>query len=361
MKTVVLGLIVVLAVAILSIFLYFQFSSCGIAPWGCGDYPTEQEIKTHKISVGDGPEDLALDMSTGVTRIIVSCTERRSQTQEIGGFHHINVNDYSSSQFTIVPANLQIFPHGIDVVTIDSIPFLYAISHHDEEDETKHKIFRFEIKGDTLVQDQSYVLEDALLTGPNDIDVLEDGSFYVSNPMPSNDPNESTKAILGIKNGTVLHYDGQGRWMTVLKDMCYPNGIWVDQNTKHLIIANGGCRAVERYPINNSGVDVYKQVSTVQHEIDIPIGDNLMLDDRGTLWTAAHPCPLKFVAHAQDATNKSPMQIFAIDPTTMKTNLVFQNNGELISAASTVIHIDKQLFISQVFDPFVLVVDGLSI
>lgn len=360
MKKIILGILALITIFLVAMFLYFQFSSCGIAPWSCGDYPTNKNYETQKISVGAGPEDMAIDSSTGDSRIIVSCTNRRVQDQEVGNFYHINLDDYSSSQFIIVPQNLQIFPHGIDVVSIDNVPFLYATSHHDEGDETQHKIFRFEIRQDTLVQDQSYVLQDALLTGPNDIDVLDDGSFYVSNPMPSNDPNESTKAILGIKNGTVLHYDGKGEWKTVLKDMCYPNGVWVDQKTEHLVIANGGCQAVERYPIRNNEVDLEGKISTAQHDIDIPIGDNLMLDNFGKLWTAAHPCPLKFVAHAQDTADKSPMQIFRIDPETMEPNLIFQNNGELISAASTALRIDNRLFVSQVFDPFVIVIEGLS-
>lgn len=38
----------------------------------------------------------------------------------------------------------------------------------------------------------------------------------------------------------------------------------------------------------------------------------------------------------------------------------FQNNGDLISAASTALFINNRLYISQVFDPFVLVVEGIE-
>lgn len=360
MKRLLTSLLILIAIILLAIFLYFQFSSCGIAPWSCGDYQTSKEIESERIIVGDGPEDMAVDTTTGVSRIIVSCTNRRVTKQQVGSFYQINLDDHSSSQLTIIPKDLRVFPHGIDIVTIDGLPYLYAISHQELENDTKHKIFRFLISGDTLIQDQDFVLEHSIMTGPNDIDVLDDGSFYVSNPMPSNDPMESTKAILGFKNGTVIHYDGNGSWQTVLEDMCYPNGVWFNESTGQLVVANGGCKAVERFQIEDGKVVKNSKLSTAKSDIDIPIGDNLMMDNQGMLWTAAHPCPIKFLEHIETSENKSPMQIFAIDPMTMKTQLVVQNNGDLISAASTALRIDNRLYVSQVFDPFVLVIDDLN-
>lgn len=113
---------------------------------------------------------------------------------------------------------------------------------------------------------------------------------------------------------------------------------------------------VARYKIKDGKVDPTDKISTKSQNINIPIGDNLMLDEKGMLWTAAHPCPLKFLEHAKESKEKSPMQIFSIDPITMQVENVFQNNGELISAASTVLPLGNRLYVSQVFDPFVLVI-----
>lgn len=355
-----LGLLAVIALLLLSIFLYFQFSDCGIAPWGCGDYTPEKEWKTQRIAVGSGPEDMAIDTSNGVTRIIVSCAERRADKQKIGKFYQLNPKDNSVASLEMIPANLTIQPHGIDVVTIDTVPFLYAISHEEENNKKRHKIYRFQIKQNRLLLDEDFTLEHPLMTGPNDLDVLEDGSIYITNPMPSDENIESTKAILGIKTGTVLHYDGKGNWKTVLKDMCYPNGIFANPTEGYLMVANGGCQAVERFPIKNGQVIANEKLSTKKYNVDIPIGDNLLMDNRGNVWIAAHPCPLKFLSHATDSQEPSPAQVFKINPETLKSELVFQTNGELISAASTALKIDDKLYISQVFDPFVLVVDGVN-
>ncbi|MEM7367147.1 MAG: SMP-30/gluconolactonase/LRE family protein [Bacteroidota bacterium] len=362
MKKILLALAIFIGVLLLSAFLYFQLSACGIAPWSCGDYSSGQTGNTHKIQVGSGPEDMAIDTSTGSSRIIVSCVERRKKAEESWGFYQIYPASNSSRPLKVLPEGLRIFPHGIDVETIDGIPYLYAISHDRLDNAIEHRIYRFHIMEDTLVLDDSFTLEHPSLTGPNDIDVLEDGSFYVSNPMPSDNPNETAKAIVGVKNGSVLHYDGQGNWKTVLDDMCYPNGVWVNREASCLVVANGGCQTVERYPIQENGeLIVHEGSSTREHGIDIPIGDNLMMDESGILWTAAHPCPLKFLSHAKHSHKSSPVQIFAIDPVTMKTHLVFQNNGDLINAASTALRIDDRLYISQVFDPFVLVVEGIDL
>lgn len=361
MKKILLTLFLIIAALLLAVFLYFQLSDCGVAPWSCGDYSAKKEWATQSITVGNGPEDMAIDTSTGTTRIIVSCAGRREKDTKKGQFYQINPSTNVAAEMTIIPSNPNILPHGIDIVTIDSIPFLYAISHEGSGMNKAHKIYKFKIQQDTLILEEGYPIQNEILTGPNDIDVLEDGSFYVSNPMPSNDEMESTKSILGIKNGTVLHYDGRGNWQTVLKDMCYPNGVWVNQEKSYLTVANGGCKAVERFPIENGKVIATKKASTKDLGVDIPIGDNLMMDNQGVLWTTAHPCPLKFLSHAKDSKALSPAQIFAIDPNTMKAGLVFQTNGELISAASTALRIENRLYISQVFDSFVLVVEGVHL
>lgn len=308
-----------------------------------------------RILVGAGPEDMAIDHSTGVERIIVSCAERRNVKNKISGFFAINPRNYQTRPLHIIP-EMTIHPHGIDIVSIDSIHYLYAISHEGEIENKEHKIYRFIIQNDSLILDNQHILAHQLMTGPNDLDVLTDGSFYVSNPMPSNDPMESTKAILGVKNGNVLHYDGKGAWSVVVENMCYPNGVWVDDDKENLFIVNGGCHEVVRYPIQKGIVNQDEGHSSSKHLLDITIGDNLLIDSEGTLWTAAHPCPLRFLSHLDSSENHSPSQVFSIDPLTLQPTLVFQNNGEFISAASTVLHLDNKLFISQVFDDFVLVV-----
>lgn len=361
MKKLLFGLLAFILLFFIGSWLYFQLSDCGISPFSCGDYTTKKNYTTHKIMVGSGPEDMAVDTSLGYERIIVSAYERRKGVEKTTGFYGINPTTNATFKLKIEPENFEIYPHGIDIVTIDSIPYLYAISHNQKEGNWRHFVARFIIKEDVLILDKDQILENKLMSVPNDLDVLEDGSFYASNYVPNMNPSESTKAILGVKNGSVVHYDGKGAWKIVLKDLCYPNGVYVDKNRKNLFVANGGCQEVIRYNIENNELNIASKTSTKKHGIKIPIGDNLLLDNQGLLWTVAHPCPLKFLDHAKDSNSKSPMAVFAIDPNTLKSNPFFQNNGDLISAASTVLRLNNKLYISQVFDPFVLVIDDIEL
>jgi len=360
MKKVLVSLLMFLFLLLVGMMLYFKISDCGISPFGCGDYSMDNNYNTSKIKVGSGPEDMAIDTSLGSPRIIVSCDERRKGKTKKGAFYAINPTTNEVSELIIENASMEIHPHGIDIVTIDSVTYLYAISHNQTDEKWRHPVVRFEIQGNRLLMDTDQIFEHELMCVPNDLDVLEDGSFYASNYIPNMNPVESTKAILGMKTGSIVHYDGKGNWQIAVKDLCYPNGIWVNKDQDHLLIANGGCREVARFKLEGKKVHTDQKESTKKY-MDIPIGDNLLIDNQGVLWTAAHPCPLKFIDHVEDSANKSPVQIFAIDPATMKTSLVFQNNGDLINAASTAIRLNNRLYISQVFDPFILVVDGVEL
>jgi len=338
---------------------YLWFSDCGVSPFRCGDYPAPNNISTQEIEVGSGPEDMAIDNSLGTPRIIVSCDTRREGQAKKGGFYGINLQTNQPYKLSIEPANFEVYPHGIDIITIDSIPYLYAISHHQEGDTWRHPVFRFIIQGNTLVHDKTF--ENPLMSVPNDLDVLSDGSFYATNYVPNMNPNEPTKAILGGKNGSIVHFDGKGKWQIAAKEFCFPNGIWVDEPKNLLYVANGACHEVLRFEIEEGIIHTASKQSTLQHEQKITLGDNMILDNEGRLWIPAHPCPLDIMAHTENEQEKSPSQVYIIDPMTLKTNTAFQNNGELISAASTAIFINNRLYLSQIFDPFVLVVEGLSL
>ena len=359
MKKILAFLLAFLLILFLGFALYLWLSDCGVSPFRCGEYPTQQNLTTSRINVGNGPEDMAVDYSLGTPRIIASCDDRRSDHSQTGVFFSIDITTQQSKALHIEPADFEIYPHGIDVVTIDSIPYLYAISHQQKGDTWRHPVFRFKIKGDTLWHDRTF--EHPLLNVPNDLDVLSDGSFYATNYIPSMNPNESYKATLGMKTGSIVHFNGKNQWQLAVQDLCMPNGIWIDESKHLLYVANGACHEVNRYKLEDKKVKVSSKQSTLAHGEKITIGDNLLPDNHGRLWVTAHPCPLDFVAHSENNQELSPSQVFAIDPNTLKTNAIFQTNGELISAASTALFINDRLYVSQVFEPFVLVVEGLKL
>lgn len=358
MKKILGSILALLALVILGFALYLWISDCGVSPFRCGDYPTPNGINTQKIAVGSGPEDMAIDNSLGQPRIIVSCDERRQGQAKKGGFYAINLSNNKSYELSIEPTDFEIYPHGIDIVTIDSTTYLYAISHHQDGETWRHPVFRFTIQGNTLVYNKTF--ENPLMSVPNDLDVLSDGSFYATNYVPNMDEIEQNKAILGIKNGSIVHYDGKGGWQIAASDLCFPNGISIDETKNLLYVTNGACHEVLQFKIEGGVINTSTRQSTVKHGQKITLGDNLLFDNQGQLWVTAHPCPLDFLAHSTSKNDKAPIQVFTIDPSTLKPTIAFQNNGDLISAASTALWVNNHLYISQVFDPFVLVVEGIE-
>ncbi len=125
-------------------------------------------------------------------------------------------------------------------------------------------------------------------------------------------------------------------------------------------MANGACHEVLRIPIVDHELQVDQSKSSMMHGEKITTGSNLLLYDDGQLWITEQPCPLDFIGHAGISEETSLIRVYQIDPNTMKPDLVFQDYGDMISAASTALLIKDHLYIPQVFDPYILVLDGLK-
>jgi len=340
--------------------LYFWLNPCTVFPFRSGDYAAKPNISYTKIKVGGGPEDMAMDYSTGQARIIVSCAERRKERKEFGGFYIVNPTTKLSQEMIILPDNFEIHPHGIDIVEMNGAYYLYAISHHDNEGQPTDSIFVFQILGDSLILESDRTIYHPKIKVPNDLDVLSDGSFYASNFIPHNGPYETIKANLGMKTGSVVYCDASGQCDYAIKNLGLPNGVFVDEAQNLLYVMNGTCHEVIRYKINDGQVDESSKTSSKMYGEKVTIGDNLLMGTDGQLWTTAHPSPLDFLSHSKESNAFSPSQVFSIDPETLNVQKKFQNEGEIISAASTALYFDNRLFVSQVFEPFIIVIEEMN-
>ncbi len=351
-KKLFLGILGFIAIAALTFHLYFQYSYCGVAPYNCPTYPSEIAHPYQKIMTGYGPEDFALDTSSGYKRLIISCSPRRGE-QENGSFYSLKIGSSRSQKFTVIPSNLEFHPHGIYISHIDETYWLYAISHDKVDEQNVDRIIRFAISGDTLFFDKNFELKDPLLKIPNDLHVMNDGTIYATNYLKSQSFTSSLLTAWGKKTGDIVYYNGKD-WKIVVDDLCYPNGIWISDISDQLIVANGACQEILKYSLINGAVDLSSPISTRHNDTKIPMGDNLIVDDKGRIWTANHPCTLEFLSHVESPDNHSPIEIRYIDTTTMRSRTVLSHDGSIISAASTALFIDGHLFISQVFDPYIL-------
>ncbi len=336
---------------------------CSAVSLGCADYSMNTAYDTTRIFVGPGPEDIALDLSQGAPRLIVSCDDRRSKKPPSGSFYAINLPGRDTFQF-VIDKNLEALhpgderaadwhPHGIALARIEGRDYLYSVVHRGKKGGRGYRsdeVVRFRIGADTLHYDTVYRSPE--LKAPNDIFALSDGSFYVSNMLKKSNMWQLLRGVFGARTGNVAYYHPQSGWKVAIPRQAYSNGIFVDEVSRSLYMAHGACKEFNRYSITTSGqVDLSSKTTS---PTEITMGDNLTKDDEGYLWTTSHPCLFKFLNHSKKQKKHSPSLVYRIAPGTLEAELVYQNNGEEISAASTALWYGGKLYLAQVFDGFVL-------
>ena len=83
--------------------------------------------------------------------------------------------------------------------------------------------------------------------------------------------------------------------------------------------------------------------------------DNLEWDTEGNLWTGAHPNLLRFASYARLKKPISPSEIIRI--TDKKVESVYLNDGSAISASTVAVPYENRLYIGNVMDNKILVLE----
>jgi len=318
-------------------FAYAMFCLFVIGIFSCSN----PEYNVEKIITADGPEDMALDLSIdGQPRIIISCSTRKGEDR-YGKIQYYDLNDESISDFKITGYNTSpMRPHGINVVTIDSINYLYVISHEwNAEEEMVDYIVKFQISNDSLFFQQKWSSKEIdFMDATNDLHVTESGSIYCTNPTHVG--FKEVPAVVGL-----IRPDGTHE--VIADGLAYPNGIFV--NGKDLYVATAQGNILYKYQLNDQGT-VVKGSKTEAAEITG--GDNITMsgDD---LIIANHPSLVRFVLHSRYGW-KSPSSVYKYNTKSGESKQIFGPSAEYINASSTGLIYEDHLYISQVFEGFIL-------
>ena len=383
-----------LQIAVVMILL-LSFSSCSVKTLGT-EYPYQ------KIAVGAGPEDLILDNSTDPPRLLVSCDARRDNEPPQAGIWGLDLATGLATELPRIrePEFLVFHPHGIDLVrseredsggvdlsdssgAFDSTlagqapaPILYVISHDDERN--IHSIYSYQVFADHLLYIRSWT--DPLLVSPNAVCVLADGTLLVTND--SGKRGNRLEALLKQRKSNVVAWNPQtDRWGVVAGDLAYANGI--TSRGEGVYVATTRQNRVFSYHWNGSELTDRKEIAKV------PGADNLRWDGNDLL-VAGHPNIIAFVRHAGSASKKSPVEVWRVTVSPEKpavkarskarssqdsgitdntqameesvykgpaARLIYATDGEPISASATALIYQNHLYLSQVFDPFILKVE----
>ncbi|MGE0637297.1 MAG: SMP-30/gluconolactonase/LRE family protein [Bacteroidia bacterium] len=309
----------------------------------CSRLPINTVSETKQIAVGPGPEDMVLDNTAGTERLLVSCNERRLDTV-FGEIFEINLNNNSTRIIPRLhsPEDIVFNPHGIDIKTIDGVTRLYAISHNDAK--KRHTIVVYRVYADSLVYETLYENQAAMNT-PNDLAVTEKGDIYVSNDAGKR--GSVWEQLWKLKRSNIVFYDSELKlWKKVADGLVYANGVAVDDTCVY--VATTRTNKLFSYKREADG-----NLSNRRTLAEVPGQDNIMFHGDELIFTS-HPKVFKFIKHVKSSEKKSPSQVHSYNCKTGEYKLLFADDGYRISASSTALIIGDKLYISQVFDPYIL-------
>ncbi len=297
-----------------------------------------------------GPEDMAIDRETGI--LYVSSHERRGKLVD-GKLFQLNLNATDEPLASLIETNYpeKFHPHGISLVKLKGKSLLYVISHSNLEDPT-HTIEVFQIEKGKLTHIET--IRNETLISPNDLQVIPDGRIFVSNDRGEGSMFRSViDGLFGIKRSRISYFDGK-KWKLFENPVTFGNGILYRKimDKEYLYRAATTPEKIYKYEmIQNGGETELKEVKVFSYDAG---PDNLEEDEEGNIYFAAHKSIFRFLKHKDDPNYPSPSQIFVMDKNE-NTKEIYANDGTEIPSSSTGLKYKNKLYISQVFNPFILV------
>jgi hypothetical protein len=235
---------------------------------------------------------------------------------------------------------------------VNGVDTLVAISHTLEE-EYPHSLEIFERNKEGKWK-HTKTLKDPTLVSPNDVFMNERGEIFASNDNGTmNSIRKYWDVIVKSPRADIAYYDGT-KFSNLNVPVILGNGIHIQKTNNEEILFRSvfSEKAVHRYKVLRSGES--PSLSYID-KIEIGSGaDNIIEDENGMLWVAGHDSTYRFLRHLMDKSNESPTQVYRIDPKTKEVKEVYANRGSEISAGSTGLVFQNKLFISQVFEDFIL-------
>lgn len=345
----------------------------------CASLPKNSDNVTRQLKCGPGPEDMVLDSTSSSPRLLISCSQRRTDKKHpelYPAFAEIMEYRFDGQEAKTLPrtgepAGFVFDPHGIDIITVKNETYLYVVNHRD--DINQHYIVQYVVQADKLVFKQQFT--SAFMVSPNDCVAAPYGRVYVTND--SGKRNALGEKLFKKKRANVVMFDSLGNCSVVAEKLAYANGLYVDKDTVYtpgfdigpdteintkkmhydvvygLYVSTVQQKALFRYKANADGtLNVDTNIAPYFGYDNITrYGDELIV--------VAHPKPLKFLAHMKNAKKPSPGITYAIKNRTKEptTRVLFADDGKRISCNSTGLIYKNRLYICQVFEPFILEVD----
>ncbi len=296
-----------------------------------------------RIATGPGPDDMTLQ-ATATPRIIFSSHDRRNFRSH-GNLYALALNSDKPLllQRSQEPESFILRPQGLDLIQRNGRWWLYVVNHDKDLFSDRHALVIYELVGDNLIFQE--LLRSPLLSAPNDVAVADNGDVYVTNERE--DGSSIAELIFLQRKGYVAVYRPNIGWRVAADDFAVANGILIQGNTVWITQTLGeGLRRYQRAPDGR----LVQQTSLG----NLSLLDSINLADNAHFIVPSYPSLPSVLLHWQLPGQRSPTKVYDVDPETGRGSLLFADDGSTISAVSAALPVKNQLFLSQIFDSFIL-------
>lgn len=328
---------------ILSSILLMLLASCSVIP-------TTEKRNCTKINVGPGPEDIVLDsVSCPYPRLLASCLQRRKGNPAFAEICEVNLNTnaYKIIKRVNEPQGMVFRPHGFDLVKSKTGDLLlYCVSHN--EDKNEHSIIVYKVFADRLEFQQK--LDSPLLVSPNDVTASCDGQVFVTNDAGKR--GSVMEQLFKLRRSNVVHYNPDSKtWNIIANKVCYANGIAINNCPADFVVFST-VRSNKLYLLKPSKLEAGKY--TKKTIAKLKGLDNITFLNNEEILVTAHLKQFAYLKHYKDAKNLSPTVVYRVNIFTGEHSPFYTNDGSAICGASTALYYKGNLYLSQVFEPFIL-------
>ncbi len=311
----------------------------------CSEAPVKDLPGCERIEGMPGPEDF--DFDPAGKRLLVSSQERRLKNPDgswiEGGIFSVPIEKPQARLMTLKGRDgMPFHPHGISFVPATSL--LYVVSHPTP---VLNVIEVFSVHGDILEFKER--LTSDLLIQPNDIAAMADGEFYVTNDHGTSGWRRVIEDLFAASWSGVVHYRA-GIWSNAAGGMSVANGIQVNRKGDRLYVGATRDRGIHVFPRAEDG-SIGPRIQFISMNSGT---DNLMWENDRILDAAGHHSMFAFLRHVANQNSLSPSDITRVDVESGRTDLLFGTDGTRINAISTGLVLGDKLYVSQVFEPFLL-------
>ncbi|MFD2564988.1 strictosidine synthase family protein [Aquimarina rubra] len=296
-----------------------------------------------------GAEDITISATDNFA--LISSTKREIYPpvkEEKGGLYLMDLKNENFDLVHLTDSFNQSFaPHGISMIKKDSLYKVMAINHTPQG----HSIEVFSLQDKNLIHHKT--LKHSLLVSPNDIVLIDEHRFYVTNDHGY--PKGFGKVLeeyLGLSISNVLYYDGKN-YTEVADGIAYANGINYDPKRNLLFVASPRSFLVKVYSANSDG-----SLDFIE-DIDCDTGvDNIEIDTQGNLWIGAHPNLLHFGSYAKGKKETSPSEIIKVTyrgKNDYDIEQVYTNDGTIMSGSTVAAPFKDLIITGNVMDDHFLI------